>query len=309
LKTNRLLAGTLTLVLIAGLVTPAFAQSTTGNEADIQNVLVPLQLDEVNCNVDSGDIVGIVTSNGFTGNSLDNLIPALEADNFVIRTVSNIANGIPECVVKIAIFNTDGGACQNTPFTQAELDSIEDYVNNGGALALFNELSGCSSTNAISQVFGETPNANSVPNEVMTPGVNFDPNNPATLFDGINEFHYNAAGGDYQPSPDAVITHVGTGNPVMIAKESGEGCVLMIGDGDWIQRDFILAGDNLQMGVNIFKFLNECISPIVGGEFLPIDSTALLLAGLQTSAIWIIPTLAGLAGAGFYLIKFRTNKE
>jgi len=47
----------------------------------------------------------------------------------------------------------------------------------------------------------------------------------------------------------------------------------------------------------------------VGGEFLPIDSTALMLAGLQTSAIWMIPTLVGLAGAGFYLIKFRTTKE
>jgi len=48
---------------------------------------------------------------------------------------------------------------------------------------------------------------------------------------------------------------------------------------------------------------------IVGGELLPIDSTALMLAGLQSSAVWMIPTLAGLAGAGFYLVKFRANKE
>lgn len=48
---------------------------------------------------------------------------------------------------------------------------------------------------------------------------------------------------------------------------------------------------------------------VVGGEFLPIDSTALVLAGLQSSAVWMIPTLAGIAGAGFYLVKFRTNKE
>ena len=48
---------------------------------------------------------------------------------------------------------------------------------------------------------------------------------------------------------------------------------------------------------------------IVGGELLPIDSTALMLAGIQSSAIWMIPTLAGLAGTGFYLIKFRINKE
>jgi len=43
----------------------------------------------------------------------------------------------------------------------------------------------------------------------------------------------------------------------------------------------------------------------VGGEFLPIDSTALLLAGLQTSAIWMLPVLAGAAGAGFAAFKLR----
>ncbi len=47
----------------------------------------------------------------------------------------------------------------------------------------------------------------------------------------------------------------------------------------------------------------------VGGELLPIDSTSLMLAGLQSSAIWMLPVLAGIAGTGFYLIKFRTNKE
>jgi len=50
-------------------------------------------------------------------------------------------------------------------------------------------------------------------------------------------------------------------------------------------------------------------SKIVGGEFLPIDSTALMLAGLQSSAIWMLPILAGAAGAGAYYIKTRMNKD
>jgi len=45
--------------------------------------------------------------------------------------------------------------------------------------------------------------------------------------------------------------------------------------------------------------------PVVGGEFLPIDSTALLLAGLQSSAIWMLPVLAVAAGAGFAAFKLR----
>ena len=47
----------------------------------------------------------------------------------------------------------------------------------------------------------------------------------------------------------------------------------------------------------------------VGGEFLPIDSTALMLAGLQTSAVWILPAVAGLAVTGYYLVKFRSKEE
>jgi len=48
---------------------------------------------------------------------------------------------------------------------------------------------------------------------------------------------------------------------------------------------------------------------VVGGELLPIDSTALMLAGLQSSAIWMLPVLAGAAGAGAYYIKTRMNKD
>jgi len=45
--------------------------------------------------------------------------------------------------------------------------------------------------------------------------------------------------------------------------------------------------------------------PQVAGELLPLDSTALFLAGIQSMTIWMVPTLLGLAGAGVYLVKFR----
>ena len=47
----------------------------------------------------------------------------------------------------------------------------------------------------------------------------------------------------------------------------------------------------------------------VGGEFLSIDSTSLVLAGLQSSAIWMLPALAGIAGVGAYYIRTRMSKE
>jgi len=47
----------------------------------------------------------------------------------------------------------------------------------------------------------------------------------------------------------------------------------------------------------------------VGGVFLGVDTAALLIAGFQSSAIWMIPTIAGIAATGIYLTKFRANKE
>jgi len=47
----------------------------------------------------------------------------------------------------------------------------------------------------------------------------------------------------------------------------------------------------------------------VGGSLLSIDNTTLLLAGLQSNAIWMLPILAGAAGIGAYYIKTRMNKE
>jgi len=47
----------------------------------------------------------------------------------------------------------------------------------------------------------------------------------------------------------------------------------------------------------------------VGGIFLGVNNAALLIAGFQASAIWMIPTIAGIAATGIYLTKFRANKE
>jgi len=44
---------------------------------------------------------------------------------------------------------------------------------------------------------------------------------------------------------------------------------------------------------------------LVGGELLSVDSTALVLAGMQSISVWMIPAIAGIVGAGVYLIKFR----
>ena len=43
----------------------------------------------------------------------------------------------------------------------------------------------------------------------------------------------------------------------------------------------------------------------VAGELLPLDSTALMIAGLTSMTVWMVPAVVGLAGVGVYLVKFR----
>lgn len=47
----------------------------------------------------------------------------------------------------------------------------------------------------------------------------------------------------------------------------------------------------------------------VGGEDMSIDNTILFIAGIQSSMVWMIPTIAGLAGTGILVAKFRQNKN
>ena len=48
---------------------------------------------------------------------------------------------------------------------------------------------------------------------------------------------------------------------------------------------------------------------IVGGELLPIDSTALLLAGAQTNAVWIMSALAVIGSVAFGALYLTSKKN
>ncbi len=51
------------------------------------------------------------------------------------------------------------------------------------------------------------------------------------------------------------------------------------------------------------------VGPAVGGEFLPIDSAALLLAGAQTNAVWIMSALAVIGSVAFGALYITSKKN
>lgn len=59
----------------------------------------------------------------------------------------------------------------------------------------------------------------------------------------------------------------------------------------------------LNAGAAYFKIQQDTNCKRVGGELLPIDTTALFVSGLYSSAMWLAPIGAGIAGTGYYLIQ------
>ena len=58
----------------------------------------------------------------------------------------------------------------------------------------------------------------------------------------------------------------------------------------------------------IIDIIADCGEDVVAGELLPIDTTALFVAGLAGSLTWLAPVAVGIAGAGIYIAKTRMNK-
>jgi len=93
------------------------------------------------------------------------------------------------------------------------------------------------------------------------------------------------------PDPLWVLADVNTGNSPKFSSE--------FPPQTWIGEAF----------ENDFWFQLTGDDRVVGGEFMSINTTALLLAGLQTSAIWMLPVLAGVAGSAFGILYIKSRRN
>jgi len=100
-------------------------------------------------------------------------------------------------------------------------------------------------------------------------------------------------------------------NVVSLDDHNGDGVV------DLFVSAFLDDDGGMNRGAVWILFLNQIFLPednpghdqnvLVGGIPLTIDTTALMIAGVQTSAIWMLPVLAGAAGATALYLKIRKN--
>ena len=71
----------------------------------------------------------------------------------------------------------------------------------------------------------------------------------------------------------------------------------------------LLGGTGPAVNVTQALWINAQEEQPVSGELLSLDSSALVIAGITASAGWMIPIVAGIAGAGIYLVKTKVNRD
>lgn len=121
-------------------------------------------------------------------------------------------------------------------------------------------------------------------------------------------------------------TTFGGGVAVIINPGVG-GAVTPAGPYNWVNQ-VTAAADNLNLlttagtpyrlgicgyeggGNASFGNFNSILTQVeVGGEILPINTSALLLAGLGINAFWMLPVLAAIAGASFVVLRHQLTRK
>jgi len=130
-------------------------------------------------------------------------------------------------------------------------------------------------------------------------GAGFDtgvPGVPATIGDGFYEI------GMVMGATDSI--DIDSFFPAAAAGTYRFDAVQLIDDKDLDQ----MSGPTVGADIDAIGAIST-ISMLVGGTFIPIDTTALLLAGIQTNAVWIISALAIIGSLAFGAVYITAKRN
>lgn len=310
MKSNKLLSGMIGIVLIAGFVSPSFAQPmiiALGHNGPSG----PSSLYTVDAATGAATLVG---STGF------NRCSGMDVDSFgtVFATCVRL-DGTP---VLVSINTATGAGTEVGPTTLSGQVSDISFRPSDDKLYAFDATASDHRLKLINTVTG-------IGSDVGSTGLGVDGGNGMTFVG--NTLHHIArntghhtldqlTGAASVGTPVTYVPTIPNGQVKAMDLDTSSGTVYAI-----INSQTAPSTPTSLATVHFATFTVTAVGPNnvddaldaiavlpereVGGSLLPIDNTALLLTGLQASALWMIPTLVGLAGAGFYLIKFRTNKD
>jgi len=302
---NRLLAGTFVLVLIIGLTIPVYAlpplETMYGGAARGSGV-DPGAL----VTIDQIDGSQVIIADNIAG---DNGLAGLAYDNTGRLFGSQVGADQPQ----LHEFNPDTGAIINTVTVAVAGGGalkVNDLTVQPGTDQLFGVAQGVLYT--IDKDTGVAVLVGALP--IVGGGLAFAPDGTLYLTSatvGANLFQ------TIDPTTGGTILNIGTDIAFDGLGVRSDGTIFGARNGFDATGGEIFTID--AAGVTTFIGLDPSdrgigdldFSPasMVGGELIPIDATALLVGGLFVNSLWMLPALAGIVGAGAYLVRTRMNKE
>ena len=306
------MAGTLALVLVAGMTSPAFAQQSdlsVGQNAGSPEVAISSVYSGVNqCatirswdgatqrggdlavgganNLQYGDLKTLLTNNGV------GILPGVAGGSLSAATLAG---------VDVFYWGTSSHV-----LTGAEATALNNFIQNGGWLILETDSSTSEQTSANSgytalglgnRVGAIGSAANGIFENVVT----------ATTVGPLGDFRLASYSSSLARTlDDTGHTLVGENGGVtksIVEYTVGSGGVLGLGDPYGFN---LFSADNNDEAITNYVLGNHC-SVVIGGEIIPINTTALLLAGVQSISMWMIPVVLSGAGIGVFVIM-RSRK-
>jgi len=314
---RRLILTSLTLVLILGISTSqAFAVTASGDDVVVLGVVEPSQVvpTPVDCAVDT-NVVAFVTNNGGGVGFYLTIANDLETNLGVTVREVNLGASVPSCIQKLVIMHGPGPCLPGGIGAVAEAAVIDWVTNQGGELLILEEFSGCGGGSAsLTAAFGATWNGNGA---ISGTGLGetysgADLNAVHPIMAGVTTMNMDA-GSDLTSTGTltTIVTDQTNNLPIMLAGPVNDGCVVITGDSNWLgdPSGSINVGDSRIVANNVFDFMNNICNAVIGGELLPIDSTALLVAGAQTNAVWILSALAVIGSIAFGALYITSKKN
>jgi len=322
-NTQKLLAGTLALVLVAGMTSPAFA----GGPAPVlygiayehnSGSFEPATLYIIDPSNGSGIPVGPIGFNNCSGMDQNPATGIMFAtcfrtgDNVHVLVTINLSTGqgteVGPTGADVGPFATGFGRISDITFRNSD-SILYGFGGPDGPLFTLDLNSG-----AATQI-GPFPSPSPVESGnalgfSLTDTLFYSENDPPFLLtlDQNNAAHtFVSALGGFDNNNDRINAmefnpQSGIGYASVIHTNPARANHLAILDVD--NNSIIIQGETVP-GLDAIAFEDE---QQVAGELLPLDNTSLVIAGLTSMSMWMIPTVLGLAGVGVYLVKFRANR-
>jgi len=148
------------------------------------------------------------------------------------------------------------GTAYDEAYTSGEVAAIEDFVENGGGLLVMGDNPACPNVNInpVSQAYGVTCGISSI-NANITDLEEHD------VFDGVSEIYF-VAGGEITVNAPSMPIASSSGLHAVSAYSDGNGKVIVIGDANLFQDNYITEADNEDFSVNLFNWLAEDLTGI-----------------------------------------------